>query len=325
MYTAYAVALLLLMGGVHALRQYLLNISQPPHNHEPFAGKIFTAGQASIAYRPARTEANATVIAMPGFLEDHRYFTGLYGDPDLELILINSCNYHPPVIPRKQESCGFFNSQGFDLGSIEYDAAVLNWAMENLVTTNQVRLHGHSRGGAVVLEAIKQKPGLHKESEAVLEAPVLPHGKGHPSLELALGRVGLYFLPLFVPLIKLTPANLYLPILYRPLNERKKTLLPGLFYNPKNYRTILDNVHSMERWKNENDFSIYKYVKSGVILISEKDTILDRASMLASAKQAGSQLSVIETKGTTHFLSLDDPSAIPPLSRNKSIKLKQIG
>ena len=325
MYTVYVVALLLIMGGVHALRQYLLNASQSPHNHEPFAGEIFKAGQATIAYRPARIEANATVIAMPGFLEDHRYFTGLYSDPDLELILINSCNYHPPVIPSKQKTCGFFNSHGFDLDSIEYDAAVLNWAMENLVSTNQVRLHGHSRGGAVVLEAIKQKPDLHKESEALLEAPVLPQGKGHPSLELGLGRVGLYFLPLFAPLIKRTPADLYLPILYRPLNERKKTLLPGLFYNPKNYRTILDNVHSMERWMNENNSSIYAHVNSGLFLIPEKDTILDRKSMLASAKQAGSQLSVVETKGTSHFVSLDDPYIVPVLSRNKNIKLKQIG
>ena len=325
MYTAYAVALLIVMGGTHALRQYLLNIPQSPHNHESFSGKIFTAGQATIAYRLASTEANATVIAMPGFLEDHRYFTGLYGDPGIELILINSCNYHPPVIPSQQESCGFFNSQGFDLGSVEYDAAVLNWAMENLVTTNHVRLHGHSRGGAVVLEAIKQKPDLHKESEVVLEAPVLPQAKGHPSLELAFGRVGLYLLPLFVPLIKRAPANLYLPILYRPLNERKKTLLPGLFYNPKNYRTILDNIHSLERWMNENSLSIYKNVKSGVILISEKDTILDRASMLVSAQQAGGKISVIETQGTSHFLSLDDPCAVPALSRNRNMKLEQIG
>ncbi len=48
-----------------------------------------------------------------------------------------------------------------------------------------------------------------------------------------------------------------------------------------------DNIHSLERWMNENDFSIYQYVKCGVILISEKDTILDRASMLASGQQVG--------------------------------------
>ncbi|MBL4607123.1 MAG: alpha/beta hydrolase [Pseudomonadales bacterium] len=320
MYIAYAVVLLLIVGGIHALRQYLFNVSQAPKNHEPFAGKLFEAGEATIAYRPAAVKAHATVVAMPGFLEDHRYFTGLYSDPDVELVLINSCNYHPPVIPNNRESCGFFNNYGFDLGSIEYDAAVLNWAVENLVTTNKMRLHGHSRGGAVVLEALKQNPSLHRESEVVLEAPVLPQGKGYPALEAAFGTIGLYLLPLIVPLIKRIPAGLYLPILYRPMNERKKTLLPGLFYNPKNYRTIVENIHSLEQWMEQNDFSIYQNVKNGVILIAEKDTVLDRKSMLASAHKAGDGVSVIETKNTSHFVSLDDPAVVPLISKSNDIK-----
>ena len=324
MNTVYVIAIVIFSVAIHALRQYLMTVQQLPKNHEPFVGTIFKAGQATVAYRPASGQALATVVAMPGFLEDHRYFTGLYNDPEVELVLINSCNYHPPVIPCSPKSCGFFNKYDFQLGSIEYDAAVLNWAVENLATTHNIRLHGHSRGGAVVLEAIKQDPGLHANNEILLESPVLPQGKGYPALELALGTVGLYLLPLTTPIIKRIPAGLYMPILYRPLNERKEKLLAGLFHTPKNYKTIIDNVRLLEQWMDGNDYSIYKYVNKGMILIGEKDTVLDRKSMLESAQKSGDNIDVFETKNTSHFVSLDAPHLIPPIKTKQDIELKVI-
>ena len=323
MNAVYLVLLLLLAGGIHALRRHLLNAPQAQKNHEPFSGRIYKVGQAMVAYRPAQTRATATVVAMPGFLEDQRYFTGLYSDPNVELILINSCNYHIPVIPNNPKLCEFFNQHNFKLGSIEYDAAVLNWAVENLVTTKQVRLHGHSRGGAVVLEAIKQQPNLHINNEALLEAPVLPKAKGHPALELALGTVGLYLLPLTTPIIKRIPAGLYIPFLYQPMNQRKKILLSGLFHNPKNYQTIIDNIHFLEEWMENNDYSIYKHVKNGTILIGEKDTVLDRKSMLESALKSGDNICVIETKNTSHFVSLDAPQLIPAIEYKPTKNLEE--
>lgn len=317
---AYVVLFLVLIAGLHVLRQYLCTLAQPPVNHEAFTGKLYKVGDSVVAYRPARTKARATVITMPGFLEDHRYFTQLYNDDDVELILVNSCNYHPPVIPNHAENCGFFNKNGFALGSVEYDAAVLNWATQTLVTTDQVRVHGHSRGGAVVLEAVKQNPALHQRHEIILEAPVLPQGKGHPSLEMAFGAVGLYLLPLFVPLLKRIPVDLYAPIIYRPLSQRKKEVVAGLFYNPKTYQTILDNIHDLEQWMQKTDYSIYQFVTRGIILIGEKDTVLDRASMLLSARQAGNQFKVIETRNTSHFISLDDPDSVPVFSTVKALK-----
>lgn len=312
MVISYVVSFLVSLAALHLLRQHLCTLVQAPVNHEAFTGKLYKVGDSVVAYRPARIKARATVIAMPGFLEDHRYFTQLYNDDDIELILINSCNYHPPVIPNHAENCGFFNKNGFPLASVDYDAAVLNWATQTLVTTDQVRVHGHSRGGAVVLEAVKQNPALHQQHEIVLEAPVLPQGKGHPSLEMALGTsVGLYLLPLFVPLLKRIPVDLYAPIIYRPLNQRKKEVVAGLFYNPKTYQTILDNIHDLEQWMQKTDYSIYQFVRRGIILIGEKDTVLDRASMLLSARQAGNQFKVIETRNTSHFVSLDDPASVP--------------
>ncbi|MBV1869946.1 MAG: alpha/beta hydrolase [Gammaproteobacteria bacterium] len=319
----YVAVIVVFAVGVHALRQYLMTAEQVPKNHEEFSGKLFKVGQAVVAYRPAKNQATATVIAMPGFLEDHRYFTALYNESDVELLLINSCNYHPPVIPCNPKSCGFFNRLGFQEGSIEYDAAVLNWVAENLVTTNNIRLHGHSRGGAVVLEAIKQQPDLHQASEVVLEAPVLPQAKGYPALELALGTVGLYLLPLTSPIIKRIPAGLYVPLLYRPINNRKAALLGGMFYNPKNYKTIIDNVQFLSEWMDGNDFSIYKNVHKGTILIGEKDTVLDRRSMLASALKGGDNIRVVETKNTSHFVSLDTPEVVPPIERVSNLLVNE--
>lgn len=314
MTVAYVGLILVSIAGLHVLRQYLCFVQQTPVNHEAFNGKLYKVGNAIVACRPAPGKAKKTVITMPGFLEDHRYFTQLYTQDDVELILINSCNYHPPVIPNHAENCSFFNKNGFIEGTIAYDAAVLNWATQNFATTPQVRVHGHSRGGAVVLEAIKQNSALHKTHEIVLEAPVLPQGKGYPALELALGRVGLYLLPLLVPLLKRMPVDLYASLIYRPLNPRKKNLIAGLFYNPKTYQTILDNVHDLEHWMQQTDYSIYQYVPHGYVLIGEVDTVLDRSSMLLSARQAGDRLQVIETPNTSHFISLDDPLVVPPLA-----------
>lgn len=315
--------ILLIFTTIHFTRRYLLSVEQSPKNNESFNGQLYSVGDASVACRKTRSTPKFTVIAMPGFLEDQRYFYDLYKDDDIELILLNSSNYHVPVIPCQLEKCDFSNTNKYEPDSIEYDAAVLNWATRNLASTNQIRLHGHSRGGAVVLEAVKQAPELHENSEVLIEAPVLPQGKGYPALEIAFGKVGLYLLPLFIPIIKRIPANLYISVLYRPLNKRKESLLSGLFYSPKYYQTIINNIYTLERWMNENDFSIYDNVTKGYILIGEKDTVLDRKSMLESAHHAHS-LKVIETHKTSHFVSLDNPDVVPPVGSAEILNYKAV-
>jgi hypothetical protein len=51
---------------------------------------------------------------------------------------------------------------------------VLIQAVKNLASTGELLLRGHSRFGAVVLEAIKQDQELFKNATVRLEAPVLP-------------------------------------------------------------------------------------------------------------------------------------------------------
>ena len=311
----YVGAIVALFIAVHVLRQYLVKAEQKINTDEPFDGVSYQVGAACVGHRKIHTTPEKTIICMPGFLEDHRYFTELYSDPDIELILLNSANYHFPVTNPQIQLTGFNNEQGYAENTVKYDAAVLNWALENLASTNNVRVHAHSRGGAVALEAASQDPALHKDNDFILEAPVLPNGKAWLPLDNVLGgRTSQYLLPLFVPIIKRAPAKLYAPILFRPLTPRKKMLIAGLFYAPKTYQTIIDNVADLEQWMATADKGLFDNINHGVILIGQKDTVLDRASMLASARSAGDKFRIIETQGTTHFITQDAPDYIPSLS-----------
>ena len=49
--------------------------------------------------------------------------------------------------------------------------ALMLRALEHLPRSPIVRVHGHSRGGAVVLEAASMRPELFKDVEVLLEAP----------------------------------------------------------------------------------------------------------------------------------------------------------
>ncbi|MBV1873719.1 MAG: alpha/beta hydrolase [Gammaproteobacteria bacterium] len=299
----------------HVFRQGLVNREHEIKNHEYFNGVSYQVGAASVGHRKVNESPDKTVVCMPGFLEDQRYFTELYNDPEIELILLNSANYHLPITSAQPQLTGFSNEQGYAENTIEYDAAVLNWTLSNLASSSNVRVHGHSRGGAVALEAAKQEPALHQKNEFILESPVLPQAKAWPPLDKVLGgSVSQYLLPLFVPFIKRAPVSLYAPILYRPLSSRKKTLIAGLFYAPKTYQTIIDNVTDLERWMFTADYSLFENINNGVILIGQKDTVLDRASMLESAGYAGDKFRIIETQGTTHFITQDVPEYIPQVS-----------
>jgi alpha-beta hydrolase superfamily lysophospholipase len=52
--------------------------------------------------------------------------------------------------------------------TIKDDVAVVIQAVKHLANTDELLLHGHSRGGAVVLEAIKQNPDLFKNAKVLL-------------------------------------------------------------------------------------------------------------------------------------------------------------
>ena len=166
------IVILVLVTLVHGLRTRLLRQRLPARNHETFEGVIEQVGESVVAYRSAGPSPHQSVIAIHGFLEDFRYFTALYRDPSLELVLVNNSGYHCPVIgwPAARASWSEVDNP-YPVGSIEHDAFVFNLALTHRVTGARVRAHGHSRGGAVILEAARQNPALFRDVEVILEAP----------------------------------------------------------------------------------------------------------------------------------------------------------
>lgn len=291
---------------IHYIRGKWLYAWQPRVNNESFEGDLYQVGESYVAKRSNVKKPKQSIVCMHGFMEDMRYFTEVYNDPEIELIMVNSCGYHSPFSLENLEKPDWAVSVPYPEGSIEYDAHVLTQAVENLASTKTIRLHGHSRGGAVVLEAVKQHPDLLGDKEVILEAPILPKGEPYPALALAFNAVGLYLLPISFTLFKKVPFGAYSAV-YKPLTPHKKTLLAGLLHTPKCYTTILENADNMQAWWDTTDISIYDNVKKGTILIGSEDRILDRKSMINSAEASHKGIDVVLTEGTTHFVSLEQP------------------
>lgn len=308
--------ILILMGvcgvGFHGLRTWLLRRPLAPVNHEHFGGTIYQVGESVVAYRPAQGAARQSVIAIHGFLEDFRYFTALYQDPSLELILVNNSGYHCPDREQMPQPAPWGNvTNPHGIGTIEHDAFIFNLALQHLLTGSRVRAHGHSRGGAVILEAGRQAPERFREVEVILEAPVLPGGKGHPALELTFSAPGRYLLPINFSLLRHVDTVRFGGFMFTPLTPRKADLVRGLYFSPKTFDIVLKNLKSMQDWIETRDASLFGNIPHGTILIGARDLVLDRAAMLRSAQTAHPTWRVIETYGTSHFISLDQPSAVP--------------
>lgn len=312
---------------IHHYRGKFLYAWQPRVNDEPFEGDLYQVGECYVAKRANASKPTQTLVCIHGFLEDMRYFTEVYQDPSIELIMINSCGYHSPFSLNNLLKPDWAVSVPYPEGSIEYDANVLAQAVENLATTKKIRLHGHSRGGAVVLEAIKQRPDLLGKLEVVLEAPILPKGKPYPALALVFNKVGLYLLPITFTLFKKIPFDIYSGV-YKPLTPRKRELLAGLMHNPKTFTTILENAHNMNEWWDHAELSLYDKVAKGTILIGAEDKVLDVRSMTASAEASHKNINVVITEGTTHFISLEAPRYARELAENtvktSSKKIKKV-
>jgi len=301
------IVLLVFVGVVHFYRGKFLYAWQPRVNDEAFHGDLYQVGECYVGKRFTDTKPKQTIVCIHGFMEDMRYFTEVYEDPAIELILINSCGYHSPFSLNNLSNPEWAQAVPYPEGSIEYDAHVLGQAVENLATTKKILLHGHSRGGAVVLEAVKQRPALLGNLEVMLESPILPGGELNPALGLVFNRVGFYLLPLGFTLIKKLPFDFY-SVIYKPLTARKRTLLPGLLHSTKSYTSFLENVANIDAWWDTTNFSIYDNVARGTILIGAVDRVLDRKSMVASAEASHSKINMVLTEDTTHYSSLEQPS-----------------
>ncbi len=280
---------------------------------EMFSGKVYTVGKGAVSVRNHSSQAEHTVIGVHGFLENHCYFTQSYQNPSTELILLTCSNYHIPVSGPMPEPADWEIPIKYLEATVEYDACILNQALENLPTTRNIRVHGHSRGGAVILEAIKQRPELYEHVEIILEAPALPGGKTHPLVSALLEPVSHGMWPWVIRLINNTPSSSYGQMFFGKLNKRKKQLLQKLFTATRDHLTIVRNIENLFAWMDRADTEVYQHIRHGTFLIPKVDRILDRNLMLKSAQHSPNSVRIVETDAMSHFVTLDDQKWVPTL------------
>jgi pimeloyl-ACP methyl ester carboxylesterase len=288
-------------------RAWLLRRETPMRHHEPFEGVVYRVGEAAVAERRVG-HPRATVIAMHGYVEDMRYFADLYDDPSIQFISITSCGYHVAVTDAVLEEPAWATAPSAPVGTIAYDAAVLVQALEHLPRTNTIRVHGHSRGGAVVLEASVARPDLFADVEVVLEAPVLPRGRAF----IDANSLVLWWFPFAIAIWKLAPLTRVVTRGFGRLEGRKRQLLSAMPHSTKRVSTCVTNVADLQAWMRERDGSVLAHVKRGIVLVPSHDRVLDREAMHRSALAAPA-LAVVRVEGSSHFVTLDCPDAIPRL------------
>ncbi|MGH7436123.1 MAG: alpha/beta fold hydrolase [Polyangiaceae bacterium] len=307
------VALLALAALVLVVRAWLLRRESPRRHHEPFDGVVYRVGEAAVAERRV-SDPRATVVAMHGYVEDMRYFLGLYDDPSIQVITLTSCGYHVPVTDVVIDEPAWATTPTAPPGTIAYDAAVLVQALEHLPRSKTIRVHGHSRGGAVVLEASVARPDLFEGVEVVLEAPVLPRAR---SLMEPNGLM-LWLYPFVIPLWKRSPLMSIVSRGFGRLDDaRKRELLSAMPHNPKRSSICVANVADLLAWMRERDASMFAHVKRGVVLVASHDRVLDSDAMHRSATLGGPALEVVRVSGSSHFVALDRPDAFPRLAMDR--------
>lgn len=278
---------------------------------EMFSGRVYRVGRGAVSVRNHSGKAQQTVIGVHGFLENHCYFTQAYEAPTTELILLTCSNYHIPVNGVTPEAPQWEVPIKHLEATIEYDACILNQALENLPSTDNIRLHGHSRGGAIILQALAFRPELFTNVEIILEAPVLPQGKLHALVTTLLEPVSHGMWPWLIRLINSAPSSAYGQTFFGKMNPRKKQLLSKLFSATQDHLTIVRNIENIMAWMERTDTSIYDEVRHGTFLIPQVDRILDRNAMLASARQSPTTMRIIETQAPSHFITLDSKEWVP--------------
>ncbi|MBS3803457.1 MAG: alpha/beta hydrolase [Oleiphilaceae bacterium] len=285
---------------------------------EMFSGRVYRIGSGAVSVRNHSGTTRNTVIGVHGFLSNHCYFTQSYEAPTTELILLSCSNYHIPVngvtseIPEWAEPINRLDA------TIEYDACILNQALENLPTTDNIRIHGHSRGGAVILQALAERPDLFEKTEVVLESPVLPQGNIHALVTTLLEPVSHGMWPWIIRLINSAPSSAYGQTFFGKMNPRKKQLLAKLFSATQDHLTIVRNIENIMEWMQRTETSLYQHLEEGTILIPRVDRILDRNAMLASARQSQSRVKIVETDAPSHFITLDNKAWIPDLEADRA-------
>lgn len=299
----------------YLFRAYWTYSSQPRVFTTEFDGKLYRVGETSIAIREGDPDTDRTIVCIPGFLEDIRYFLELYKEEDCQLILVNNAAYHLPIESDDIEALDW-GKNPFKCGTIEYDAYHVGHILEHLATGSQVVLHGHSRGGAVALETGRQFPALTNNKEryvrAVLEAAALPGGKNVRRGS----EPGMFFLIcLFLPIVlgisrKADQEQLLKQPMMRPTNPLKTELCGAIYFTPIRYKTCLTNIRNLRTWQRSTELAVYDNYDRIDVVIGQRDDVLDNASMIASAEKGAQRnegLNILHTEDTNHFVTLEQP------------------
>ena len=317
--------ILILLLALHCYRQYWAKRNLPQIDTCEFTGQLKKVGNTYIGYRAASNGSQRTVICFPGFLEDVRYFQELYKDNDAELILVNNANYHCPFLgARDTDDIAelAWPENPYQLGTIEHDAFYLGLVLEHLASGSNIVLHGHSRGGAVVLETGRQYPALtHSKARsvsAILEAPVLPQartaGQGSDAFPHGLAC---YFLPLLLGWLRNSSEERRIKrLMTGPVTPLKHQLLLSVPNNPRTYATCVTNLRSIVAWQRTTPIDAYNNFASLTVVMGAHDNVLNNCSMLASTENGqavNKGVSLIKTERTNHFISLERPEVMQNL------------
>jgi len=315
------IILVALVAALHLYRQFWMHRKLPRLHTAEFEGVLLRVGETYIGHKPAAVDTRKTLVCFPGFLEDMRYFQALYADVDCQLLLVNNANYHSPFDTSEVEPLNW-PANPYPLGSIEYDGFYLAHTVKELAVGSEVFLHGHSRGGAVVLEAGRQFPELMRDGQrqisAILEAPVLPRVRSVGNLSDPFPhRVAAYLLPIVLGHSrKTTPQQLSKQRMMLPGSELKTQLCLSLFSVAQYYRTCVANVRSIQNWQLGTEFEVYQNFADVTVVMGARDDVLNNKTILASA-QKGSALNsgvrIIQTENTNHFVSLEQPHYLQQL------------
>lgn len=297
---------LLLIGGFIYWRQQRAKKIQPKIYTEPFDGKVLEIGESYIGVID-REDPEYTVICAHGFMENMMYLRKLYDDENVQFISINNSGYHAPVDTENYEKPEWATPPPFKAGTIEYDAYVLNMALENLPRSVKIRIHGHSRGGAVTTEAILTRPDLHKNRniEYILEAPILPHSVPAIPAIIMFNPVAQLFIPFTFTFLKGLPDEKRAKYFASGRPGYKKDFLNNVFFNPKTYKVIDTNILNMWLWARKRPLSALNDMPNCKIYIGSKDTILSSSHMRNVAAKVN-WLEPVECKGS-HWQAFDNP------------------
>ena len=300
---------------IHILRIVLATKVWSPPPGEDFNGVLMRLGD-NLVCLPDRSHlspavvSQTTLVCFPGFLEDVRYFLEVHHNTPARLIIINNANYQNPFNTEAASTPDWYKPNPYSAGTIAHDGYCLNQVLEHMTGTERVVLHGHSRGGAVVLEAGNQQPERAKALEAILEAAVVPRGRLVGNQEKLLQPFGLYLFPLILSLMRVLPESQRLksPMMWvsTPAKEKNVTAIP---FTPRQYATAVINSADIIDWQASASYESYDHFKKVTLFVGQRDSVLWRAAMIKSAEKSDA-VTVIETSGTDHFISLEKPDLI---------------